>query len=116
MKKNDLKPTDLTLEELLTAYNNPKSGYESSFLINGIARFLDEGGEEAEKAEAFLRDLLDSNNSDDKHLAFFIIADLETIDEETFKKFEKAKKDPDNIEFLKKVLGKVAKAITNEVV
>ena len=40
MKKNDLKPTDLSLEELLTAYNNPESGYESGFLINGIANIL----------------------------------------------------------------------------
>ena len=114
MGKNDLKQTDLTLEELLTAYGNPESGYESGFLINEIANFLDQGGEEAEKAEAFLRDLLDSNNPDDKHFAFFILLDLETIDEETFKKLEKAKKDPDNQEFLKKVLGEVAEEIINE--
>ena len=115
MENNDLKQTDLTLEELLTAYDNPESGYENGFLINEIAIFLDAGGEEAEKAEAFLRDLLDSNNPDDKHFAFFILLDLETKDEETFKKLEKAKKDPGNQEFLKKVLGEVAKDIINKV-
>jgi len=113
MEKDDLKPTDLTLEELLTAYDNPESGYESGFLINEIARFLDEGGEEAEKAEAFLRDLLDSHKTEDKQFAFFILLDLETMEEETFEKLEKAKKDPDNIEFLKEVLGKIAKVIVS---
>lgn len=115
MGENDLKQTDLTLEELLAAYDNPESGYESGFLINEIASFLDGGGEEAEKAEAFLRDLLDSNNPEDKHFAFFILSDRETMDEETFKKWEKAKKDPGNQEFLRKVLGKVAKEITSQV-
>ena len=119
MEKTDSR-TGLTVEELLTVWHKPESwpelGYKREFLFNKITKFLYEGGEEAEKAEIFLRNLLDSENPDDRHYSFLIISALEEMEETTFKKWKKAKKDPGNMEFLKETLGEVAKQIADGIV
>lgn len=78
-----MRQTDLSFEELLQELDNMTSVYPRCLLINEIGGILEAGGEEANKAAAFLRQLLNSENPYDKFLAYCYLS-TNNFDEVTF--------------------------------
>jgi len=89
--------TKLSFEELVEEFNNPDQAVEwKLFQLEDIWNILTEGGEEAEKAEKFFRDLLNDNNLDYRLISFCRLASLECIEAETLVKLEEFSKKPEN--------------------
>lgn len=89
--------TKFSFEELVEEFNDPDQTIEwKLFQLNDIWNILLEGGEEAEKAEAFFRDLLNDNNPDYRLISFCRLASLERIETETLNRLEEFPKKPKN--------------------
>lgn len=94
-----MRYTKLSFDDLVKEFKDPDLGQHWKFFHLGeIGNILLEGGEEAKQAEDFFRDLLDSNNPDDKLVAFRHLVDLDYMKEETYKKLTEFKNDPSNEE------------------
>ncbi len=97
---------DLTLEEVLIGLENPdQSIHRRGFLQNEIAKFLHEGGAEAEKAEDILRTWLTSPYPEDRHFALLVLLEQKFMEPETSRKLREAIKVSDNEAFLGRELG-----------
>ena len=102
-----MRLTKLSVEQIMEELNNPDLYFPKPFLHGEMRSILLEGGEDAERAEDFLRKLLDSDNSDDKIFALSCLRDLEYLDEETYEKLQAFSKKPAN----KKICQEVGEPI-----
>ena len=101
-----MRCTKLSCSELIEQFNNSELGQHWKFFhLYEMGNILSEGGEKAKQAEAFFRDLLDSDNPDEKLVALRHLAALEYMDGETYEKLERFKKKPSNREILQQVKG-----------
>lgn len=97
---------DFTLDEVLAGLENPdQSIHQRGMLRNELAKFLHEGGAEAEKAEAVLRDWLGNPHAEDRHFALLVLLEQKFMEPETVLKLRKAIEIPDNVVFLEYELG-----------
>ena len=84
-----MRRTKLSFEQIKEELGSPEADFLKGFLIAEMGELLLEGGERADEAEAFLRDLLNSDELvGDKKIAFCFLDALEYMDRETFRAIE----------------------------
>jgi len=85
-----MRYTNLDFEKIIKELDNPDGYFSKHFLHREIGNILLETETtEAEKAEAFFRDILDSNKpDDDKVMALRHLLALDCMDEKTWKKLK----------------------------
>ena len=90
-----MRYTKLSFEGLVEEFNNPDLTADWKRLhLHDIGNILMEGGPEARKAEAFLRDLLDSDKpNEDKLIVLRYLLALDYIEGETWQKLKKFPKE-----------------------
>jgi hypothetical protein len=94
-----MRYTKLTLDDLIKEFRDPDIRTWKTFLLNEIGTVLmEESGQEAGKAEAFFRELLDGDNREYKLVALRHLLALEYMEEETYEKLKEFPKKPGNKE------------------
>lgn len=94
------RQTDLTLEELVAEFEKPWPRHRRCLIINEVGEICNQGGEDAKKAEEFLRRLLSSEHSSDRLYAFSWLSVIENLSPQTSQKLEEFKEDPTNEEII----------------
>jgi len=97
-----MRHTKLNFEDLLKKIKDPELGQHWKFFyLGGMRNLLLKGGSDAKKAESFFRELLDSDNPDERLIAFRCLMTLKPMSNETYRKLEIFKGEPSNREIIK---------------
>jgi len=96
-----MRHTKLSFEDLLKKIKDPELGQHWKFFyLGGMRNLLLKGGSDAKKAESFFRELLDSDNPDERLIAFRCLMTLKPMGDETYGKLEIFKEKPINREII----------------
>lgn len=93
-KPEESRQTDFSFEQIMEMLKI--SGGERCFLLNEMGIIFWCGGKDGAKAEAFLQGCLESQENEDKALAFCYLSTAESVAQKTKEKLERFKSDPTN--------------------
>ena len=89
-----MRQSAYSFKELVERFE--EGGDRSCFFLNEIGCFMEEGGPEAPKAEAYLRKLLEGKEIQAKTIAFCYLSSSRRIAQDTAEKVAAFKEDPTN--------------------